>query len=206
MDRPTIDQWTGHARALLSGTGEPSGGAGTTSAAVIAAADFPISPATLLGAPATELYEIRTVAGMVPPSAGEDADRSVGAALEFAVAVRRVGHIVVLAHPGCGLIRCLIDPDAPGAQAVLQGRFLPSWTALVAPSLSRILQASIPEEEQAAICSQEIVRISFENLMTYSWIIDAVFDGRIRLHGWYVDPNKGTFLRFDPDGDDFVIP
>jgi carbonic anhydrase len=208
MGNRKIEDWMRHARAFIDGGAKPSdnpaGGSDRPAAAIIAPSDFPIAPANLFGVSAAELYEIRTVAGLVPPSEGEAVDRSVGAALEFAVKVRRVGHIIVLAHPDCGLVRCLIDEDAPGAQAVLQGRFLPSWTSIAASSLSRALHARIPEAERAAICSQEIVRVSFENLMTYPWILDAVFGGALELHGWYVDEIARVFSRFDPDADSFV--
>jgi len=204
METRTIEDWIRHARSLIEGAETTTDRPVRPVAAVVAPPDFPIPPARLFGVPAAAIYEIRTVAGLVPPAAGEDADGAVGAALEFAVRVAGVGHVVVLAHPGCGLVRCLIDEDAPGAGVVLQGRFLPSWTAIAASSLSRVLRAKIPDGERAALCSQEIVRISFENLMTYPWILDAVYDGRLALHGCYADPEQGEFLRFDPDSDDFV--
>jgi carbonic anhydrase len=96
-----------------------------------------------------------------------------------------------------------VDEDAPGAGAVLRGQFLPSWTAIAASALSRVLRLTIAENERAALCSQELVRVSFENLMTYPWILDAVYDGRLALHGWYADPDRGNFLRFDPGSDSF---
>jgi carbonic anhydrase len=205
-----IEDWISHARSYIGRAAKPSGqtagGSDGPVAAIIAAPDFPVAPARLFGVPAADIYEIRTMAAIVPPSAGEEMDRSVGAALEFAVGVCRVRHIVVLAHPGCGLVRCLIDEDAPGANAVLRGRFLPSWTAIAASSLSRVLHAGIPESERAAICSQEMVRVSFENLMTYPWVLDAVYDGRLELHGLYADAEAGVFLRFDPESDGFVEP
>lgn len=178
---------------------------GTPRAALIAAADFPIDPVMLTGAAPGEIYDIRTVAGLVPPSAGEERDRSVGAALESAVRVHDVRHIILLAHPDCGLVRSLIDADGPGAAVVTQGQFLPSWTSLVAPSLSRALTArNLSDDDRARLCCQEIMRVSFENLMTYQWILDPVFDGRLTLHGWYCDARNGEFARFDPAKDEFV--
>lgn len=205
----TLDSWINTARravhdgavarhADIAATGIPR-------AALIAAPDFPIDPVLLTGASPGEIYEIRNVAGLVPPSAGADIDRSVGAALEFAVRIYGVRHIVLLAHPGCGLVRCLIDEDAAGANIVAQGQFLPSWTSLAASALSRALaRVDLPEDERARWCCQEIMRVSFENLMTYQWVLDPVFDGRLTLHGWYCDARNGHFSRFDPATDDFI--
>lgn len=177
---------------------------GLPRAALIAASDFPIDPVMLTGAAPGEIYDIRNVAGLVPPSLGEEIDRSVGAALEFAVRVYGVRHIILLAHPDCGLVRCLIDQDAPGASMVAQGQFLPSWTSVAASALSRALRKTdLSEDDRAQLCCQEIMRVSFENLMTYQWVLDPVFDGRLELHGWYCDARNGIFSRFNPGTDEF---
>lgn len=204
MDRNPIEGWIANGRAFVAGKAAAiSAVAAAPQAALIAAADLPLDPLALTGAAPGALYEIRTVAGLVPPSAGADADRAVGAALEFAVQVYGVQHVIVIAQPACGLVRCLIDADAPGAAAVTQGRFLPSWTAMAASALTRALRAEIGAEERARLCSQELVRVSFENLMTYPWVLDGVFAGRLQLHGWYIDPDAGTLACFDPASDSF---
>lgn len=208
-DQTPLDGWIGAARRMVR-HGTMAGHAdiaasGAPRAALIAPSDFPVDPVALTGAAPGEIYQIRNVAGLVPPSLGEDGDRSVGAALEFAVRVHGVRHIVLLAHPACGLVRCLIDQDGPGADAVTQGQFLPAWTALATSSLSRALRRTdLPEEDRARLCCQEIMRVSFENLMTYPWILDRVFDGRLTLHGWYCDARNGVFSRFNPATDEFV--
>lgn len=203
-----MDGWIDNACAFSTGGAAfkraAGAEAGTPQAALIAASDLSLDPMTLTGAAPGEIYDVRTVAGLVPPSAGEDIDRTVGAALEFAVIIYGVRHIVLLSHPGCGLVRCLLDPDGPGALAVSHGRFLPSWTAMAATSVSRILNADIEEELRVRLCCEEMIRVSFENLMTYQWVLDRVFDGRLQLHGWYCDPDSGIFASFNPNTDTFV--
>ena len=141
----------------------------------------------------------------MPPSSGEGIDRSVGAALEFAVRIHGVRHIILLAHPNCGLVRCLIHEDAPGANIVTQGQFLPSWTSVAASALSRALRRTdLSEDDRVQLCCQEFMRVSFENLMTYQWVLDPVFDGRLTLHGWYCDASNGIFSRFNPATDEFI--
>ena len=203
-----MDGWIKNARAFNTGgvVTQPDSGARTGSplAAVIAPSDLSLDPMTLTGAAPGEIYDIRTVAGLVPPSAGEDMDRTVGATLEFAVIIYGVRHIVLLSHPGCGLVRCLIDQDGPGALAVSHGRFLPSWAAMAASAVGRVLNADISEDRRVRLCCEEMIRVSFENLMTYQWVLDRVFDGRLQLHGWYCDPTTGTFASFDPATDEFI--
>ena len=208
-DPNSLDSWVGAARRfVLDGAmarHADIAASGLPRAALIAASDFPIDPVMLTGAAPGEIYDIRNVAGLVPPSSGEEIDRSVGAALEFAVRVYGVRHIILLAHPDCGLVRSLVDEDAPGASMVAQGQFLPSWTLIAASALSRALRrVDLSEDERAKLCCQEIMRVSFENLMTYQWVLDPVFDGRLTLHGWYCDARNGIFTRFNPATDEFI--
>jgi carbonic anhydrase len=74
---------------------------------------------------------------------------------------------------------------------------------MAASALTRALHAKMSEDERARVCSQELVRVSFENLMTYSWILDGVFDSRLQLHGWYIDTQNRALSCFDPASDSF---
>ncbi len=173
-------------------------------AAIITAADFPIDPYRLTGAAPGSFYEIRNAAGLVPPGAGDGMDFSVGASLEFAVQVYGVEHVIVLVGPNCGLLNCLLNEDAEGIATIVDGQYLPNWTQLTASAINRVGSANIPADQRMQICSQELTRISFENLMTYPWILDRVFNGTLALHGWYFDEEDGVFSWFDPAADDFI--
>lgn len=173
-------------------------------AAIVTAADFPIDPHHLTGAEPGSFYTIRNTAGLVPPGAGDGVDFSVGASLEFAVQVLGVQHVIVMVSPNCGLLNCLLDEDADGIASIVDGQYLPNWAQLTASAINRVGSANIPAKQRMSICSQELTRISFENLMTYSWILDRVFSGSLALHGWYYDEDNGVFSWFDPATDEFV--
>ena len=174
-------------------------------AAIVTAADFPIDPHHLTGAVSGSFYAIRNTAGLIPPGAGGGVDFSVGASLEFAVQVLGVQHVIVMVSPNCGLLNCLLNEDADGIAAIVDGQYLPNWTQLTASAINRVGSANIPAERRMSICSQELTRISFENLMTYPWILDRVFNGSLALHGWYYDEANGAFSWFNPAADEFVI-
>jgi carbonic anhydrase len=53
-------------------------------------------------------------------------------------------------------------------------------------------------EEKARICEQSAVLVSLENLMTFPNISQRVADGRLRLHGWYIDIRSCTLRIHDP--------
>ena len=204
----SIEDWISTTRLILNGGGLNQhvdiSTTATPRAAFIAAPDFPLDPLVLTGCLPGEIYDIRTVGGLVPPSAGEAIDTAVGAALEFAVKIHRVCHIILITHPNCGLVESLIKENAPEASIVAQGQYLPSWVALASMSLPRVLRADITENDRARLCCHELMRTSFENLMTYQWVLDADFEGELHLHGWYCDLHNGLFERFDAGTDTFI--
>src|SRR6202011_5917435 len=63
---------------------------------VIGCCDSRVSPEAIFDAGPGELFVVRNVANLVPPYAPDGAAHAVSAALEYAVLVLRVRHIVVL--------------------------------------------------------------------------------------------------------------
>jgi len=168
----------------------------------ILAADAPISPERLTGAPPGLLFSIRPVGGLVPPAAGEGLDRSVGAALEFALRVLGVGDLILFGHGDCAFVRALTADATPAAGALVHGDYLPSLCEMLGHAVMRATAARIDEALRPRVCAQEIMRLSVENLMTYPWIVERVMGGALGLHGWYVD-GTGAFERLDPATDEF---
>src|SRR5215469_7491093 len=80
---------------------------------VIGCCDSRVSPEVIFDVGPGELFVVRNVANLVPPYEPDGAYHGVSAALEFAVAVLKVAHIVVLGHARCGGIKAFAD-NAPG--------------------------------------------------------------------------------------------
>ncbi len=169
---------------------------------VIMAADAPIAPEQLTGAPPGLLFSIRPVGGLMPPAGGEGLDRATGAALEFALRFLGVGDLILFGHGNCAFVRALMMDATPAAGVLVQGDYLPSLTEMLTPAVTRALSADVDHALRPKICAQEIMRLSLENLMTYPWFVDRMLDGSLRLHGWYVDQDGG-FERLDPATDEF---
>ena len=204
-----VDGWLSHAKQKIRQKEVTTSSAGFYGkrqdpiAAFVAAADFAIDPHHLTGANPGTFYVIRNSGGIVTPGGGDGVDLSIGASLEFAVQIYGVQHIVVMTSPHCGLLNCLLNEDADGIAAIVGGQYLPNWTQLAGSAINRVANKKISAEDRIRIFSQELIRTSFENLMTYPWILDRVFNGSIALHGWYCDEVEGVFSCFDPGTDEF---
>ena len=90
---------------------------------VIGCCDSRVSPEVIFDAGPGELFVVRNVANLVPVYQPDGGTHGVSAALEYAVNVLKVKHIVVLGHAQCGGIRAFID----NIQPLSPGDFIGKW-------------------------------------------------------------------------------
>ena len=148
--------------------------------AVIACADSRVDPAIVLQVEPGDIFAIRNVANLVPPyETDEEGDVSyhgTSAALEFAVNVLGVEHVVVFGHAHCAGIQTMINAQQG---ATIPGRFIASWTAIAAEAFHRAKDAepTAKGEDFARCCERHAVLVSLDNLLTFPFIKDKVDAG-----------------------------
>ncbi|MGB0670665.1 MAG: carbonic anhydrase, partial [Rhodospirillales bacterium] len=169
---------------------------------MVACSDSRVSPAITLDCDPGQIFEIRNVANLVPPQEVDNAHHGTSAALEFAVNGLQVEHIVVLGHAQCGGIQALLDFD-PKAEA--KSQYIDNWMRLAESARRRVLatQAQATATDKARACEQAAVLVSLENLMTFPFVSEKVADGRLTLHGWYLDIAEGLLYAYHPDSTRF---
>ena len=101
---------------------------------LIGCCDSRVSPDVIFDARPGELFVVRNVANLVPPFSPDDAYHGVSAALEFAVQVLRVKHIVVLGHAQCGGIKAFAERNEP----LSPSDFIGKWMSMIAPAAAAI--------------------------------------------------------------------
>ena len=165
--------------------------------AIIACSDSRVDPAIVLQADPGDLFIVRNVANLVPPYERDGHYHGTSAALEYAVQHLEVGHLIVLGHAHCGGIRSLFEKPAQGSE---DNHFVPPWMSLVRSAFLRVegTMPDAPEDVKTRVCEQRAVLVSLENLMTFPFIRQRVGDGRLHLHGWYVDIRSCTLQIYDP--------
>lgn len=168
---------------------------------VVACCDSRVDPALVLDCAPGDLFVIRNVANLVPPSESRAGHHGTTAAIEYAIRILEVEHIIVLGHAHCGGINTLVktggvsNPDS----------YMADWMCL-AESARASVMAEMPQatlEEQLHACEQRAILVSLDNLMTFPWVKERVQQGVLKLHGWYFDIEQGQLLRFDPEAQRF---
>ena len=161
---------------------------------VIGCCDSRVSPEVIFDAGPGELFVVRNIANLVPVYQPDENAHGVSAALEYAVNVLRVKHIVVLGHAQCGGIRAFVDKIEP----LSPGDFIGKWMAMF------VKPGEVVEQRSQETMQQFVTRIekaavfrSLENLMTFPFVRKAVERGDMQLHGAYFGVAEGSLFVLD---------
>ncbi|MBR0852700.1 carbonic anhydrase [Bradyrhizobium diazoefficiens] len=169
-------------------------------AMVIGCCDSRVAPETIFDVGPGELFVVRNIANLVPVYQPDGNAHGVSAALEYAVTVLKVKHIVILGHAQCGGIRAFVDKIEP----LTPGDFIGKWMQMF------IKPGEVVEQRDHESMAQFVERIekaavfrSLENLMTFPFVRKAVEAGQMQLHGAYFGVAEGTLFVLDKASKEF---
>jgi carbonic anhydrase len=167
---------------------------------VIGCCDSRVSPEVIFDAGPGELFVVRNVANLVPVYQPDGGVHGVSAALEYAIQVLKVKHIVVLGHAQCGGIRAFVDNAAP----LSPNHFIGRWMSMFVKPGEKVeirghetMQAFVTRIEKAAVFR------SLENLMTFPFVREPVERGVLQLHGAYFGVAQGSLSVLDQAAKEF---
>lgn len=170
---------------------------------VIACSDSRVDPSIITKSGPGDIFVVRNVANLVPPYGPDVASlHGVSAALEFAVRILEVKHIVILGHSDCAGIAALLEPGKTD-----NTDFIGLWVNIAAKAREKTLSERQPDEcprEVQHRCEKESILLSLSNLTGFPWVRTRVKAGTLTLHGWYFSMNDGRLLEYDPGQGAFV--
>jgi carbonic anhydrase len=158
---------------------------------VIGCCDSRVSPEVIFDAGPGELFVIRNVANLIPPYSPDSSYHGVSSALEYAVTVLQVQHIVVLGHARCGGVRAFADDEAAG-------EFIGRWMSLLAPVAATIAPRTDAADDYLTRLEQASIAASLQNLRTFPFVSSHCESGQLRLHGAYFAVATGELSALDP--------
>ncbi len=167
---------------------------------IIACCDSRVEPAIIFKTKPGDLFVIRNVANLVPPFSNSRGIHGVSAALEYAVEVLKVEHIIVLGHSQCGGIRSLLSET--NWQTL---PFVSTWMRIAKDAGDQTQQdyghQSI--EQQTNHCAKLSLKHSLKNLMSFPRIAQKVKQQQLDLHAWFFDLTKAELSILNQQSDSF---
>ena len=167
---------------------------------VIGCCDSRVSPEVIFDAGPGELFVVRNIANLVPPYQPDGNAHGVSAALEFAMTVLKVKHIVVLGHAQCGGIRAFVDKIEP----LSPGDFIGKWMAMF------IKPGEVVEQRDHETMADFVDRIekaavfrSLDNLMTFPFVRKPVESGQMQTPRRLFRRRRGLAVRAGPGAKEF---
>lgn len=164
---------------------------------VIACSDSRVDPSRVFDAEPGQMFVLRNIANLVPPFSSIVGQSSVAAALEYAVTMIEVHHVVIFGHARCGGIAASLEGvfDREGV-----GRHVHDWMEFIAPARDAVkaAQALSPDIDAQRALEQAAVRLSMDNLRSYPFVAEAEARGAVKLHGVIFDIAEGALRVLDP--------
>lgn len=168
---------------------------------IIGCSDSRVDPQMIFDAGPGEMFIVRNVANLVPPYQPDENHHGTSAAIEFAVRVLKVKHVVVLGHAQCGGVHALLEGAPPGAED-----FVANWMTIAEPARRKAMAQNLSPAERQRFCEHCCVQLSLENLGSFPFVAERVAEGSLRLHGAYFGVATGKLEIMAEDGTFSPLP
>ena len=158
-------------------------------AMIISCCDSRVNPTDIFKGEAGDYFIYRNIANLIPPYSPESDNHGTSAAVEFAVCVLKVSHIIILGHSSCGGIKSGYY-NCKGDELNHKLPSINKWLKVLEPAYNELEQQS---DDQLMIKSLEKVSIikSIDNLMQFPCVEKSLESNDIMIHGLWNDIGKG---------------
>jgi carbonic anhydrase len=173
---------------------EQLAGGQSPQALFITCADSRVVPDLITQSQPGDLFICRNAGNMIP-SYGE-ALGGVSATIEYAVVALNVEHIIVCGHTDCGAMKGILHPEL-----VAEMPAVAKWLAHgdLARAMVRENYPQLPEKEMLNALTRENVVAQLEHLHTFPSVAARLARGKLQLHAWIYDIQKGHVQAWQPE-------
>jgi carbonic anhydrase len=173
-------------------------------AMVISCCDSRVHVTSIFGAEQGEFFIHRNIANLVPPYSPDGDHHGTSAAVEYAVTVLNVAHIIVLGHSNCGGVNSCLDMCSGNAPELEEKTsFMGRWMDILRPGYERVSGLADVTDQRRELEKQAVL-VSLENLMTFPFVQSAVAQETMTIHGLWTDIGEGGVQQYDAASAEFV--
>lgn len=167
----------------------------------IGCSDSRVTPDLMLDTKPGDMFILRNVGNFVPPFKHDEDFHSSAAAIEFAIAVLEVKHIIICGHSHCGACKSLYD-DIPDNESFVHIR---TWLKLGKEAKETTLKNKnfTNKEEMYRATERNSIRHQLDNLLTYPDVKRLLEENKLEIHGWYYNIATGEIEYYKQEDDTF---
>lgn len=149
----------------------------------VGCSDSRVVPEFIVNADAGDLFVMRNIANIIPPSDAQDICTS--SVLEYAVRELMVKHIVVCGHTGCGGITALVK-EMPNNSRVSE------WLKYASKAKIKNNNGDAPDILQTI---KNNILLQAEHLLTFDFIREN--SNHLEIHKWLYDMHTGEISYYE---------
>ena len=167
----------------------------------IGCSDSRVTPDLMLNTKPGDMFILRNVGNFVPPFKHDEDFHGSAAAIEFAIAVLKVKHIIICGHSHCGACKSLYE-EIPDTDSLVHVK---TWLNLGMKAKERTLKNKkfTTEEEMYRATERNSIRHQLDNLLTYPDVKRLLEKGELQIHGWYYNIATGAIEYYKKEEDIF---
>jgi len=172
---------------------------------MIACSDSRVLSSEMFEAGAGDFFVHRNIAALVPPYDLNGNSHATSSAIEFAVTVLKVEHVMVMGHAHCGGVEGCFDMCEGNAPALEdESSFVGKWVENLRPGYEAMRDTVGERRHKLETLEMQAVKLSLENLMTFPFVAARVEAGDLTLHGLWNDIAAGEIRYLDPKTGQFA--
>lgn len=158
----------------------------------ITCADSRVPPSMLTQTQPGELFQCRVVGNLIP--AHGSSGGGVTSAVEYAVVVLGVSHIIVCGHSDCGAMGVFSQPEKLAELKTVRAWVEHAGSAI---TMTRELHADLEGDDFLAALTKENVISQLQHLKTHPCVASRLRRETLAIHGWYYDIGEGTVQQYN---------
>ena len=168
----------------------------------IACSDSRVVPNLFASTNPGDLFVLRNVGNLIPPSSSTAGDSSAQAAIEFAVLSLKVADIIVCGHSECGAIQAIAEGHDCSCSPHLK-----SWLKYGEESVNKVRKGFTldPNLSELNQISQVNVLQQMLHIASYPFIRERLERNLIRIHGWWFDIAKADVYCYEQSFNQFIL-
>lgn len=168
----------------------------------IACSDSRVVPNLFASTNPGDLFVIRNIGNMIPPSRSPDQDSSALAAIEFSIHSLKLADIIVCGHSECGAINMLMHKKDNTCCPHLASWLQYGEGALQKAKKGLKINSGLSPENQL---SQINVLQQMENIASYPFIQERMAKNKLRIHGWWFDIARADVYCYEQSVNQFIL-